>query len=73
MPTLTNILMCRVATATPILRYAEVYCLHAEAKNRTGQIDQTVYDAINQVRHRAGMPNGPGEIQQPEFFCTYAP
>ena len=41
----------------PILRYAEVLLSYAEAKIELGQIDQTVYDAINQVRHRAGMPN----------------
>jgi len=40
----------------PILRYAEVLLSYAEAKIELGQIDQTVYDAINQVRQRAGMP-----------------
>ncbi len=40
-----------------IIRYAEVLLSYAEAKIELGQIDQTVYDAINQVRHRAGMPN----------------
>lgn len=41
----------------PILRYAEVLLSYAEAKIELGQIDETVYDAINQVRHRAEMPN----------------
>lgn len=41
----------------PILRYAEVLLSYAEAKIELGQIDASVYDAINQVRHRAGMPN----------------
>lgn len=41
----------------PILRYAEVLLSYAEAKIELGQIDNSVYDAINQVRHRAGMPN----------------
>ena len=41
----------------PILRYAEVLLSYAEAKIELGQIDASVYDAINQVRHRDGMPN----------------
>ena len=41
----------------PILRYAEVLLSYAEAKIELGQIDASVYDAINQVRHRAGMSN----------------
>ncbi len=41
----------------PILRYAEVLLSYAEAKIEMGQIDQSVYDAINQVRRRAGMPD----------------
>lgn len=41
----------------PVLRYAEVLLSYAEAKIELGQIDASVYDAINQVRTRAGMPN----------------
>lgn len=41
----------------PILRYAEVLLSYAEAKIELGDIDASVYAAINQVRHRAGMPN----------------
>ena len=41
----------------PLLRYAEVLLSYAEAKIELGQIDASVYDAINQVRKRAGMPN----------------
>lgn len=40
----------------PILRYAEVLLSYAEAKMEMGLIDASVYDAIDQVRHRAGMP-----------------
>jgi hypothetical protein len=39
-----------------VMRYAEVLLMYAEAKIESGQIDQSVYDAINQVRQRAGMP-----------------
>lgn len=40
----------------PILRYAEVLLSYAEAKIELGELDQSVYDAINAVRLRAGMP-----------------
>ena len=41
----------------PIIRYAEVLLSYAEAKIELGQIDNTVYEAIDQVRHRAEMPS----------------
>ena len=41
----------------PVLRYAEVLLSYAEAKIEQGKVDASVYDAINQVRTRAGMPN----------------
>jgi hypothetical protein len=41
----------------PVLRYAEVLLSYAEAKIEQNEIDESVYDAINQVRTRAGMPN----------------
>lgn len=44
---------CNIA----ILRYAEVLLTYAEAKIELGELDQSVYDAINTVRKRAGMPN----------------
>ena len=40
----------------PLIRYAEVLLTYAEAKIELNQIDNTVYDAINQVRLRAGLP-----------------
>lgn len=39
-----------------LIRYAEVLLSYAEAKVETNDIDQSVYDAINAVRKRAGMP-----------------
>ncbi|MDF9797841.1 hypothetical protein OKW21_003104 [Catalinimonas alkaloidigena] len=38
-----------------ILRYAEVLLTYAEAKIELGEIDQSVYDAINTVRQRPGV------------------
>jgi hypothetical protein len=38
-----------------LIRYAEVLLIYAEAKIEMGQIDQSVYDAINAVRQRPGV------------------
>jgi len=35
-----------------VMRYAEVLLMYAEAKLEAGDIDQSVYDAINEVRQR---------------------
>jgi hypothetical protein len=40
-----------------VMRYAEILLSYAEAKIEANQIDQSVYDAINKVRNRVGMPN----------------
>lgn len=40
----------------PILRYAEVLLTYAEAKNELSGPDGTIYDAIDEIRARAGMP-----------------
>ena len=40
----------------PVLRYAEVLLTYAEAKIELNEIDNSVYEAINAVRNRAGMP-----------------
>lgn len=42
-----------------VLRYAEVLLNYAEAQNELNDPDQTVYDAINLVRKRAGQPDLP--------------
>lgn len=41
--------------STILVRYAEVLLIYAEAKIEAGQIDQSVYDAINAVRQRPGV------------------
>jgi hypothetical protein len=41
----------------PVIRFAEVLLAYAEAKIESGDIDNTVYEAINKVRNRAGMPD----------------
>jgi hypothetical protein len=40
----------------PLIRYAEVLLTYAEAKIELDQIDNSVYEAIDKVRNRAGMP-----------------
>lgn len=39
-----------------LMRYAEILLTYAEAKIELGELDQSVYDAINAVRDRVGMP-----------------
>ncbi|TAJ12064.1 RagB/SusD family nutrient uptake outer membrane protein [Marinilabiliaceae bacterium JC017] len=39
-----------------LMRYAEVLLVYAEAKIEANDIDASVYDAITEVRQRAGMP-----------------
>ena len=40
-----------------LMRYAEILLNYAEAKIELNELDESVYDAINQVRRRAGMPD----------------
>jgi len=42
-----------------ILRYADVLLMYAEAKNEDGGPDDSVYEAINEIRARADMPDVP--------------
>jgi len=50
-----------------LFRYAEVLLNYAEAQNEAVGADNTVYDAVNQVRKRAGMPNLPAGLSQPDM------
>ncbi|ETN95298.1 RagB/SusD family nutrient uptake outer membrane protein [Zhouia amylolytica] len=52
-----------------LMRYAEVLLVYAEAKIEAGSIDQSVYDAINEVRQRAdvNMPPVMGGLSQSEL------
>lgn len=40
-----------------VMRYPEILLGYAEAKIELGQLDESVYAAINKVRNRAGMPD----------------
>lgn len=50
-----------------LFRYAEVLLNYAEAQNEAIGPDNTVYDAVNQVRKRAGMPNLPAGLSQTDM------
>ncbi len=39
-----------------VIRYAELLLIYAEAKVKANQIDASVYEALNKIRVRAGMP-----------------
>lgn len=40
----------------PLIRFAEVFLIYAEAKIEKGEIDDAMYNAIDKIRVRAGMP-----------------
>lgn len=41
----------------PIIRYAEILLMYAEAQNEVAGADASVYEALNKIRDRVGMPN----------------
>ena len=49
------------------IRYAEVLLNYAEAKNEASGPDGSVYDAINLIRQRAGMPDLDGGLSQDQM------
>ncbi len=50
-----------------MLRYAEVLLMYAEAQNELIGPDPSVYEAINAVRSRAGMPDIPAGLNQEQM------
>ncbi len=48
-------------------RYGEILLNYAEAQNEAAGPDGTVYDAINQLRKRAGMPDLPAGLTKEEM------
>lgn len=50
-----------------MLRYAEVLLNYAEAQNEFSGPDQSVYDAVNKIRKRAGQPDLPLGLGQVEM------
>lgn len=50
-----------------IWRYAEVLLNYAEAQNEAAGPDASVYNAMNKVRKRAGLPDLPENLTQPQM------
>ncbi len=50
-----------------IYRYAEVLLSYAEAQNEAVGPDQSVQDAVNLIRERAGLPDLPTDLNQDEM------
>lgn len=51
----------------PLIRLADVILMYAEAQNESKGADSSVYDAINKVRKRAGLPNLPTGLTKDEM------
>lgn len=45
------------ARTEPLIRYADVLLIYAEARAMSAGADEPAYDALNQVRNRAGLPD----------------
>lgn len=50
-----------------VLRYADILLMYAEARNEVSGPDQSVYEALNRIRNRAGMPDVPMGLSQEEM------
>ncbi len=50
-----------------LMRYADVLMMYAEAQNEAVGPDASVYDAVNKVRARAGMPDFPAGLSQAQM------
>ncbi|MDR1918620.1 MAG: RagB/SusD family nutrient uptake outer membrane protein [Tannerellaceae bacterium] len=50
-----------------LIRYAEVLLTYAEARNEAAGPDDSVYDAINEVRRRVDMPDIPAGLTQAQM------
>lgn len=58
------------SATVPVIRYAEVLLTYAEAKAKNSGVDASAYDAINQVRTRAGLPNLAAGLSAEEFAAA---
>lgn len=53
-----------------VFRYAEILLTYAEAKIEIGEIDNSVYNAINRIRARVGMPSIAANETQEQLRAT---
>lgn len=54
-------------TDIPLIRFADVLLMYAEAKNEAQGPSQDVYDAVNRVRSRAGVVDLPAGLSKDEM------
>ena len=50
-----------------VLRYADILLMYAEAQNEAVGSDESVYNALNQIRTRAGMPEIPEGLSKDQM------
>ncbi|MDR2058163.1 MAG: RagB/SusD family nutrient uptake outer membrane protein [Dysgonamonadaceae bacterium] len=60
-------LTAQVMFPYPIIRLADLYLMKAEALNEYSGPSQEIYDAINEVRRRAGIPNVEESYTNPDW------
>ena len=53
-----------------LLRYTDVMLMYAEAKTMSGNIDNSVYDILDQVRDRAGIAHIARGLSQNDMMTT---
>lgn len=57
----------RKANDFPLIRYAEILLMYAEAQNELSGPDNSVYQAINQIRERVAMPEVTAGLNQSQM------
>lgn len=50
-----------------VLRYADVLLMYAEARNEATGVDESVYNALNEIRERADMPDIPEGLSKEQM------
>ncbi len=50
-----------------LIRYADILLMYAEAQNEVAGSDASVYDALHQIRLRAGMPDVPAGLSKDQM------
>jgi len=50
-----------------LIRYADVLLMYAEAKNEVSGPDGSIYEALNLIRKRAGMPDFDGDLTKEQL------
>lgn len=50
-----------------LLRYGDILLMYAEAQNEASGPDESVYEAMNQIRSRAGMPEIPAGLSKDQM------